>query len=189
MLISPYFVPGDEGVAFLRAIRASGTRIVVVTNSLASTNHVAVHSGYAKYRKELLAAGIELFEMRVDSLVVRGDVPPDSRQRLVLHTKVAILDREVLFVGSLNLDPRSIDINSEMGLFLASPAFSRQYADQLEDDLRSYTYRVVLDGDGHLEWRYYGDVELTTLYSEPQGSFWRRLGAGFYGMLPLENQL
>ena len=161
----------------------------MVTNSLASTNHVAVHSGYARYREDLLGAGIELYEVRVDSLVVRGDVAPDSRQRLILHTKVAILDREVLFVGSLNLDPRSIDINSEMGLFLDSPEYSGQYADQLEADLRSYTYRVVLDDDGRLEWRYYGDAELSTLHSEPQGSFWRRLGAGFYGVLPLENQL
>ena len=105
------------------------------------------------------------------------------------NPEYGVIDRKVLFVGSLNLDPRSIDINSEMGLFLTSPRFSGQYAEQLEADLRSYTYRVALDDEGRLEWRYTGDGELTTLHSEPKGSFRRRLGAGFYGALPLENQL
>ena len=189
VLITPYFVPRQAGVALLREVRASGARVVVVTNSLASTNHVAVHSGYARYRKELLAAGIELYEVRVDSLVVRGDVAPDSLQRLTLHTKAAIVDREVLFIGSLNLDPRSIDLNSEMGLFLVSPEFAGHYADQMEVDLRSYAYRVILDDEGRLEWRYDGDADPTTDNSEPQAGCWRRFGAGFYGILPIENQL
>lgn len=189
VLISPYFVPGNEGVAFLGEVRASGTRVVVVTNSLASTNHVAVHSGYAPYRKRLLEAGVELYEVRVDALVVRGEVAAGSTQRLTLHTKAAILDRETLFVGSLNLDPRSIDLNSEMGLFLDSPQFADAQADRLDADLRLYTYRVVLDDKGRLEWRYDGDAEPTTTRSEPQAGFWRRFSAGFYGLLPIEDQL
>ncbi|MEE8287765.1 MAG: phospholipase D family protein, partial [Gammaproteobacteria bacterium] len=118
IIVTPYFVPGKEGVAFFSSVRAKGVRVLVITNSLASTNHVPVHSGYAPYRKALLEAGIELYEIKVDAMASAPDTPPGAPDRLTLHTKAIIVDREIVFVGSLNVDPRSIDINTEMGLFL-----------------------------------------------------------------------
>ncbi len=189
LLLTPYFVPRKSGVAFLREIRSRGVRVVVVTNSLASTNHVAVHSGYARYRKELLEAGIELYELKVDSVRSEGDVESDGADRLILHAKAAIVDRKVLFVGSLNLDPRSIDINTEMGLFLDSPEIATRFAEDVDSDLPQFTYRVVLDEDGRIKWRYERENEISIEHREPQSGFWRRFAAGFYRWLPLENQL
>ena len=189
LLLTPYFVPRKSGVAFLREIRSRGVRVVVVTNSLASTNHVAVHSGYTPYRKELLEAGIELYELKVDSVRSEGDVESDGADRLILHAKVAIVDRKVLFIGSLNLDPRSIDINTEMGLFLDSPEIATRFAEGVDSDLPQFTYRVVLGEDGRINWRYECKNEISIEHREPQSGFWRRFAAGFYRWLPLENQL
>ena len=189
VILTPYFVPGKEGVDIFREIRSKGVRVIVVTNSLASTNHVAVHSGYAPYRKALLEAGVELYEVKVDSLAAEGHTVPGSPERLTLHTKAIIVDRKVLFVGSLNLDPRSIDINTEMGLFVDSAEIASQFAEQVNSDLSPFTYRVVLDDNGRIEWRYEGDSEVSTENLEPQAGFWRRFAAGFYRLLPIEDQL
>ncbi len=189
LILTPYFVPRKRGVEFFRDIRAKGVRVVVITNSLASTNHVAVHSGYAPYRKALLEAGVELYEVKVDSVAKQPDAAPGSAERLTLHTKAVVVDRKVLFVGSLNLDPRSIDINTEMGLFLDSREMASQFAKQIDLDLPPYTYRLVLDEDGYIEWLYEGEGQVSAYRREPDTGFWRRFKVGFYRMLPLENQL
>ncbi len=188
-ILTPYFVPGKEGVEIFKEIRSKGVRVVVVTNSLASTNHVVVHSGYAPYRKALLEAGVELYEVKVDSLAAQGNAVPGTPERLTLHTKAIIVDRKVLFVGSLNLDPRSIDINTEMGLFLESTEIASQFAEQVESDLAPFTYRVVLADNGSIEWHYEGEGEVSIETIEPQAGFWRGFAAGFYRLLPIEDQL
>ncbi len=189
LIVTPYFVPRKDGVEFFRAIRSKDVRVVVITNSLASTNHVVVHSGYAPYRKALLEAGVELYEVKVDSLATQEGAAPGSSQRLTLHTKAIVVDREVLFVGSLNVDPRSIDINTEMGLFLHSAEVASGFAKQIDADLPPYTYRLVLDQGGRIEWRYEGGSRVITYNREPDTGFWRRLKAGFYRLLPIESQL
>ena len=188
IIITPYFVPQRAGVEFFQKIQAKGVRVVIVTNSLASTNHVAVHSGYAPYRKELLKSGIELYEVKVDSAAdpTLVDVPSDS---LTLHTKAAVVDRETLFVGSLNLDPRSIDINSEMGLFLYAPEAARDFAEDLEADLPPFTYRVVLDERNRVTWHYEGGDEVEIKTTEPDADGWRAVKADWFRVLPLEDQL
>jgi len=179
IFLTPNFVPRDAGVALLSEARARGVRVVILTNSLASTNHPVVHSGYAPYRRALLEAGVELYEVKVDA---GGPLP------LTMHTKAAVFDREVLFVGSLNLDPRSIDINTEMGVFLDSPGIGDRFAKIVDAATRRFTYRVVLD-DGALEWRYEdGAAPLVRTY-EPDASFGRNFVADFARLLPIEDQL
>ena len=95
----------------------------------------------------------------------------------------------MLFVGSLNLDPRSIDINTEMGLFLNSPEVASQFAEQIDADLPPFTYRLVLDDKGNIEWRYEAGSQVSTASREPDTGFWRRFKAGFYRILPIEDQL
>ena len=90
--------------------------------------------------------------VKADSLTAGGAAEADEAPRLTLHTKAIIVDRKLLFVGSLNLDPRSIAINSEMGLFLESPPVAARFAEQLESDLEPFTYRVALGDEGRLEW-------------------------------------
>ncbi len=187
IVVTPYFVPRREGVEFLADLRAKGVRVAVVTNSLASTNHVAVHSGYAPHRRRLLEAGVELYEVKVDAGVDPADV--DGPTRLTLHTKAVVVDRETLFVGSFNLDPRSIDINTEMGLFLDGSAAAKDFAEQIDQDLPAFSYRVVLTDDATIAWRYEGAGEPILKISEPDVGFWRAFKADFFRLLPLEDQL
>jgi len=114
IVINPYFIPRDSGLGFWKAVADKGVNVTVLTNSLASTNHVAVHSSYSTYRKRLLEAGVDLYEARANAT----EADPETGVRLeslTVHTKLVAVDRRYLFVGSLNLDPRAIDINTEMG--------------------------------------------------------------------------
>ena len=143
--------------------------------------------------KVLLEEGVELYEVKTDSAVAKGTAEHGTPDRLTLHTKAVVIDRQLLFVGSLNLDPRSIDINTEMGLFLDSEEIATRFAQQVEDDLPLFTYRLVLSDNspdhGPLEWHYTGESEVSIEIWEPGAGFWRNLGADLFGLLPLEDQL
>jgi putative cardiolipin synthase len=188
IIVTPYFVPRPAGIEWIRKITGKGIQLVIVTNSLASTNHVAVHSGYARYRRQVLEAGAKLYEIKVD--------PPggsinrrDERDRVTLHTKAVLIDRDELFVGSLNFDPRSIVINTEVGLFIHDDEMTAYLSELIWAELPQYAYRVELNEKGKLRW-YYDYLDQDVVYtSEPQSGFWRRFTAGFYGLLPIEAQL
>ena len=183
IIITPYYVPGNEGIQLLRNLTNSGLRVVIVTNSLASTNHVPVHSGYAKYRKPAIRAGAELYEVRADAgreLSGRDD-DPDA---LTLHTKLFLFDRRYLFVGSLNLDPRSIEINAEMGLLIDSPEFANGMAEAVEEGLAAAAYKLVENERGRLEWHATIDGEEIIETKEPQTSAWRRFNAWLMKIVP-----
>lgn len=188
IIISPYFIPGEAGIEMVKKLVGRGVRVIVVTNSLASTNHVAVHSGYSRYRLPMLEAGAELYEIRVDpeSLETEWGHSPEM---VTLHSKVAVIDRETIFVGSLNFDPRSIVINSEMGLFIDSAAAGAQFSRVVMAGLPDVAYKLALDPDGELEWLYTGAGQHETLHREPGTSWGRRFKAGFYRLLPIEDQL
>lgn len=166
LVITPYFVPMRAGVEFWRYLAATGTRVVILTNSLASNNHTAVHAAYAKYRRPIVEAGIELYEARVDAVGEKVDM--DAPDVLTLHTKAIIVDRETLFVGSLNLDPRSIDINAEMGILVNSPEMVEELAGLVLDDLDEFAYRVELDENGKMCWRGVIDGVKVVETQEPQ---------------------
>lgn len=186
VFISPYYVPGDDGVQYVRDLVDKGIRVVVVTNSLAANNHVAVHSGYSGYRKDVIEAGVELFEVRANAGgVVQGGEGPTT---LTLHTKLILIDRRYLFVGSLNLDPRSLEINAEMGLLIDSEELVGAMAAGIESDIPSVAYRVVLDDKGRLRWHGEIDGELVTERTEPLASTWLRFKAWFLKIAP-ESQL
>jgi len=178
---------GDRGVEFMRNLVDKGVRVVVVTNSLASNNHVPVHGGYARYRKDVIRAGVELHEARVNAAGERrgDDEGPDT---LTLHTKLFVIDRRYLFVGSLNLDPRSIQINAEMGLLIDSEEMIAYMMPNPGERIDRLTYRVLLDEDGYLEWhgRINGEDVIKT--KEPDTSAWLRFKAWFMRIAP-ESQL
>ena len=185
IVFTPYLVPGDGGVAFWRSLVAQGVRVVIVTNSLASNNHTAVHSGYTKYRKPLVRAGVELYEVRADAVTPGAG---HEAQSLTLHTKGLIVDRRQVFIGSLNLDPRSIDINSEMGLLIQSAEMGERLADNVDQRLGEMAYRVVLDERGRLEW--HGEIDGVDVVetSEPQATGLRKFIAWLLKISP-ESQL
>ena len=177
ILLTPYFVPGKDGVEFWRDIVARGVRVVVVTNSLASNNHTAVHSGYSRYRKSVIDAGVELYEIRVDS----GE---DPNEALTLHTKAFLIDRERAFIGSLNLDPRSIEINTEMGVVIESPEMTRLMAEGADRQIPARAWRVGRDENGSLTWTTVVDGKPVVETSEPDVGFGRKLQAFLLKVMP-----
>jgi len=190
LVISPYFVPGERGVELLRGVHSNGTEVIVVTNSLASTDVSAVHAGYAPYRKPLLEGGIELHEVRPDpDDQIRKKRGKRSSSRSSLHAKAFVFDRRWLYVGSFNFDPRSLELNTEMGLLCDCPELAGALADELIEDLGRATYRVTLDSDGELAWHTMDAGGETIHRSEPGVGFWRRFGVLLMGLLPIEGQL
>ncbi|MFW2437800.1 MAG: phospholipase D family protein [Arenicellales bacterium] len=186
IFISPYYVPGDDGVQYARELLEKDVRVVVVTNSLASNNHVAVHSGYARYRKDVLKAGVELYEIRANAgKEVQDGYGPDV---LTLHTKLILIDRRYLFVGSLNLDPRSLEINAEMGLLIDSEELVGAMAAGIEKDIPSASYRLVLDDKHRIVWHGNLNGESVSLTTEPLANRWLRFKAWLLKIAP-ESQL
>ena len=183
ILVSPYYVPGDAGVAYARELVGRGVRVVVITNSLASNNHVAVQSGYAAYRKDVIDAGVELYEVRANA-----GRAIESTDALTLHTKLILIDRRYVFVGSLNLDPRSLEINAEMGLLIESEELAGKMAAGIEAEVPAVAYRLVLDEKDRLRWRGVIDGIPMTETSEPLASRWLRFKAWILRLAP-EGQL
>jgi len=188
LLVTPYFIPQESGAQLIEELRAKDIRIVIVTNSLASTNHVAVYSGYRRYRKRLLQAGVEFWEIRAER--EGGDNAWGHNPELVtLHSKASVIDRETIFVGSLNFDPRSLLINSEMGIFIESDYAASGLAAAIFKELNRVAYKVDLDERGKLRWTYQYGEQREVLKKSPQASWGRRFMARFYGLLPIESQL
>lgn len=188
ILFTPYLIPRQTGLDLLREIRQRGVRVVVVTNSLATNNHTAVHSAYASYRKPLLEMGVELWEARADAAKVVAEDGSTMLDRLTLHAKGMVIDRRTVITGSLNFDPRSIDINSELALFLESPELGERMGRRALEALPSDGYRLYLDDRGRITWQATIDGEKIIETSEPQASWWRRLSAWFQKIAP-EDQL
>jgi putative cardiolipin synthase len=190
IVISPYFVPQKRGIAFFQELRDRGMEITVITNSLASTNHAIVHSGYVPSRKPLLKMGVKLYEFKHDPFDVSGVARGGSDASLAtLHTKAFIVDRNDLFVGSFNWDPRSIDINTELGVIIESPELGGLTAGLVDESLATRTYEVILNEQGAVRWVDHAGDEPVVLTKEPDTSWWRRFTAGFYRILPVRGQL
>lgn len=185
--ISPYYVPGNRGVQLIRDLVAKGVRVVLLTNSLASNNHVPVHSAYARYRRDVIKAGAELYEIRANAArELVGD--EEGPEVLTLHTKAFLIDRRYMFVGSLNLDPRSIEINAEMGLLIDSEPMVRILAQGVDERLATHTYRVLVNDKGRLEWHTRIDKQEVIETKEPLTGWWLRFKAWFMKIAP-ESQL
>ena len=181
IVFTPYFVPQREGVEYWASVVDSGVRLIVVTNSLASNNHTAVHSAYSGFRKRIINAGVELYEVRADAI---DQLPDSSAQWLTLHTKGMIIDRSQVFIGSLNLDPRSIEINSEMGIVIDNDELAGGLAEAALEQISEIAYRVDLDENNRIRWRATINGEAVELDSEPSVGLWRRFVAFLLKIVP-----
>jgi putative cardiolipin synthase len=188
VIVTPYLIPGNGGMSLIEELTARGVRVVIFTNSLASTNHIAVHAGYARYRKPLLRAGVELYEARADAGGTVDNHPDAENELLTLHTKGILIDRKIAFIGSLNVDPRSVDINTEMGVLLESTDLAAELARQVHAVLPMISYSVEFDDKDRLLWRTRIDGVEVIETSEPQSGRWRRFKAFMSRILP-ESQL
>jgi putative cardiolipin synthase len=184
-----YFVPTQAGADRLKELSARGVDVRILTNSLASNDVVAVHAGYSKYRKELLEANIGLYEVRADSAKVQQTFI-STESKAGLHTKAAVFDGNSLFVGSFNLDPRSANLNTEIGLYVESRILARQLKAFMDEGvLPGNSYRLALDENGRLLWTTEEDGQIVTYTSDPETSLGQRLSSGLIGSLPIEGQL
>jgi len=188
IIFTPYFIPGKAGMELIETIRAKGVRIVLVTNSLASNNHTPVHSAYSSYRKRLLKAGVELYEARADAAQVIREDGSKELEQLTLHTKGLVIDRRYTFVGSLNLDPRSIEINTEMGVMIDSTDLGARLAENSNKRIANITYQLRLDDKDKISWHANIDGQEVVETKEPLTTAWRRFQAWFLKIAP-EKQL
>jgi len=190
LIENAYFVPRDHGVELTAALHARGVRVRVLTNSLASNDLVSVHSGYQKYRDDLLENGVEMYELRPDSSMqqLRWSAV-SAKSRAGLHAKAMVVDRRYVVVGSYNLDPRSADINTELALLIDSPAFAKKIAEFFDDGVKpENSYRVTLE-QGRLRWTTSDGGTVRVYTHEPETSWWRRFSADTLGILPIHSML
>lgn len=191
-----YFVPLRAGVEALAKLTERGVAVSLLTNSLATNDVAAAHAGYAEYRRGLLENGVEVFEFRPDAEAPRPGwslLAGDSQASV--HTKALVLD-DVVFVGSFNLDPRSVSINTEMGIAVASAALAADVGRFIRDGMQpANAWKVELvprpDGIGTLiRWTGAGDHgQAVHHWHEPETSLWRRMSAWLMKWLPIESQL
>ena len=156
LIQNAYIIPGEEAMAFLREKQAQGVEVRVLTNSLASHDVPAVNSHYEPWRDDFIQAGVDLWEFRADPAIQQTvvDVPPVSAEFTGLHSKCAVADRRYVFIGSMNLDPRSRAINTEMGAMVDSPALAEDLARVLERNMHGdNAWHVQMDEAGELFWQ------------------------------------
>ena len=153
IVISPYFVPGQDGVALFAKLVGEGVHIRILTNSLASTDSPLVHNGYSHYRVALLKLGIELSEVRPKLGQKRARFHPFRSSTASLHAKALVIDQKTVFIGSMNMDARSAYTNSELGLVIRSAEIARQVTSLLDDISADGSYRLrLLDHSDQIEW-------------------------------------
>ena len=176
VLTSPYLVPGERGMALVAELRERGVVVKMLTNSLAATDEPLVHIGYRKYRGKLLKLGVDLYELspvRVKRASRLGFLTPSQGR---LHAKTVVVDRAKVFIGSMNFDPRSDKINTEMGMFVDSPALAREVLRLMDLDKLQASFRLSLTSDGKLRWMAADDeVGELSFDSEPEVGFGTRL--------------
>lgn len=189
LIVSPYLVPRDNAATGYEALQDSGIQVDILTNSLSSSDHTLVHSGYASSRKALLEHGVRLYEVRGD-LHIEGTRESGQRKaKSSLHTKAFIVDKRYFFMGSFNWDPRSADINTELGIIIESPEIATRLADRFYKLAPQMCYIPFLDDQGRLRWREFNNGKTEILSKEPDTTAYQRLKANLGRVLPVRNQL
>jgi len=190
LLVSAYFVPGEDGAAYFGALAREGRDVRILTNAMDTTDVLMVHAGYARYRRRLLDAGARLYELKL-----RGTTDGDDRRQLhpfglsgaSLHAKTFAVDGERVFIGSFNFDPRSALLNCEMGLLIRSPALARRIGAAFEGPVDDVAYRPALDADGAIVWHERLADGTERVHTDEPGAGWaKRLGLAIVGLLPVE---
>jgi cardiolipin synthase C len=193
ILVSPYFIPSSRGIAMLCTLVQRGVAVRVLTNSLASTDVPAVHSGYARYRPRLIACGVQMHEFRPAAgggLRARAGLSSGAS----LHAKAILVDRQHVVIGSMNLDPRSRLSNTEIAVTIDSTELGAQLGALFDEATApDQAYRVDLSEPGNaqsaLVWHGIEAGEPARHTDEPNASWWRRLIADLFAALAPEELL
>lgn len=187
-IVSPYFVPTQTGVDWFGQLRDKGVDITVFTNSLKATDVSAVHSGYARYREPLLRSGVQLYEFKQEQAVPKQtDKGLTGSTTTSLHAKTFIVDKERVYVGSLNFDPRSVLLNTEMGVVIHNASLASQMQQQLQQNAQQTAYHVHLSPKQTIQW--HDPQTQETSEREPEAGFWKRTISRILSILPIERLL
>jgi putative cardiolipin synthase len=186
LLCTAYLIPDQAFVDLLADLEQRGVEVILLTNSLASNNHLVAHTAYKLWRKDLLAIGVDLFEARDDSIYISEyTTPPIESAFLGLHSKAIVVDDRYSFIGSPNIDPRSLLINTELGFFIDSEPLARRLSALLERDISpEAAWRVYQDDRGRLRWT----SSAGTVKKQPALGLMQRVTAFFINWLPLKSQ-
>ena len=198
IVVSPYLVPGPAGMKFFEGLRERNVSVRILTNSLASSDMPIVHSGYQAFRVPLLTTGVDLFEVRPvpgQPVIRGGPLKSPSSGLFALHAKVFVFDRKRVFIGSMNLDQRSLYLNTEIGLIIDSPELARQIALRFSDIAQPVNSYVLMLGEPnvlgqrHLVWRTLEDGKPVDFSQEPAVTLWQQLKVDMLSLLPLDELL
>jgi len=187
MSISAYLIPSENLLQIIRELSDKGVRIRSLTNSLASNNHIPAHTAYRHRREQILEAGVELYELRPDAAERTWlEAPGITAKHVGLHAKILILDKRLVFVGTINTDPRSMVLNTEVSLMVDSPELAAGILAAFATDFSpDNSWRVERNEAGDLIWR----SREGTLTHQPAGGIGRRVADFFYGLLPIDSQM
>jgi putative cardiolipin synthase len=194
LFISPYFIPGDTYTRYLTGIASRGVSVKVLTNSLASTDEPAVHSAYSRYRRALLEGGVQLYELRPSTKMKRKSAPGTS-SGVSLHAKAIVVDRQLVFIGSMNMDERSKLLNTEMGIIIDSPALAEavtQFFDNATRPANAYHVVLIEKGSPHagrMQWRASDNGKPVVYGHDPKTSVALRMEVKLLKLLPIEGLL
>jgi putative cardiolipin synthase len=197
LMVSPYLVPGKEGMQIFTDLRKRNVRVRILTNSLESQTVLPAQAAYMNYRKAFLEDGIEVYEIRslLGNTKGSGQTAAISRfGNYSLHGKLFVLDRKRLFIGSMNFDQRSMVLNTEIGVIIDSPELAQQVAARFEamaQPANSYMVALRPDGEGNsnLVWRTKEGGKDVEYDKEPARSDWQRIEGHLFMLLPLEREL
>ncbi len=187
IVISPYFVPGWPVVDYFGQLVSRGVRVRILTNALAASDVSIVHAGYMRYRKRLLEHGVELYEFKPDPRQQQREsvAGHSGSSGSSLHAKVFGIDREQLFVGSFNLDPRSVSLNTEMGVWFKSEPLGKLLGEGFDREMEQVAYRLVLQ-DGELRWHSRENGQDVIYDHEPETGWWRRFSTWMLSLVVVE---
>ena len=174
-ITSPYLIPGKQGLQAFEALARNNVRVTVLTNSLAATDEPLVHTGYSRYREPLLRYGVDLYELSPLRTQRNKRLGMFGASLGRLHAKTAIVDGRTVFIGSMNLDPRSATQNTELGIFIESPQLARELSRVINISRLQSAYRVRIAPGGGLQWLTMDEGGEVVLTEEPESTFWLRL--------------
>lgn len=190
IIVTPYFIPYQRSFDGLRNATKKGIRTRILVPSLGANNHTPAHSHYRKYRRTLLESGAELFEYNFQPSTQQRalcDVAPIQAKWIGLHLKTVIVDRKHTYIGSLNLDPRAMNINTEEGLIIDSPILGKELAEKIEVALQpENSWQITLDNNNRLRWK---GAEAKPLYRQPARGMLQRLIDAVARWIPIEKEL
>ncbi|MGI9225115.1 MAG: phospholipase D-like domain-containing protein, partial [Woeseiaceae bacterium] len=174
----------EPGIDFLRGLTARGVEVKILTNSLASHDVPAVNSHYEPWRKPIIATGAQLYETRADAGIQSIiDVPPVAAKFVGLHTKASVADGRHVFIGSMNLDPRSAAINTEMGAVIDSTGLGEDLRKlMLRDMSGDNAWHVSMTDAGRLQWQNSDE----TVNSQPTRGFMQNIMNTIFKVIPKE---